>query len=383
MPRLAPKISARTWGTKSAVAEQSRRGTTSLIPDTNESNNPGQGRGGMNWEEQVVLVTGGTGSFGRYFTKIMLREMKPKRLIVFSRDEVKQMEMRSQHDERTTPSIRYMIGDVRDEERLRRAMKGVTVVVHAAALKQVPTCECNPFEAVQTNIIGSKNVVEAALDAGVEKAVVISTDKAVNPVSLYGATKLAAEKLFVHANTYSGAGGTRFAAVRYGNVLGSRDSVVPLFAKQRGTGVVTITDARMTRFWITLDQGVRFVIRSLELMHGGEVFVPKIPSMKLAELAKVIAPGCEYRVTGIRSGEKVHEVLLSEDEARHAIEYDGLFVVTPEHSWWKDSPWQKCASLPQGFSYRSDTNPDYMSHERLQQILERELNMSVPAGAVN
>lgn len=335
----------------------------------------------MDWREQVVLVTGGTGSFGRRFTKIMLEEYKPNKVIVFSRDELKQMEMRAIHDDRGDSPVRYFIGDVRDRDRLVRAMKGVTVVVHAAALKQVPACEYNPFEAVQTNILGSKNVIDAALEAGVRRALIVCTDKAVSPTNLYGATKLCAEKLFVHGNAYSGRDGCCFGAARYGNVVGSRGSVVPLFLKQRENGELTITDERMTRFWLTLDQGVRFVIHCIEIMQGGEIFIPKIPSMRLTELAEAIAPGCSRRVTGIRRGEKVHEVLLSEDEARHAREYDEMFVIHPEDQWWHSSHSLDGKPLPDEFSYRSDTNSHWLTRSDLRRILEQEMKITFTVGA--
>jgi UDP-N-acetylglucosamine 4,6-dehydratase/5-epimerase len=250
----------------------------------------------MDWAKQVVLVTGGTGSFGRQFVDIMLRELHPMKLIVFSRDELKQHEMRETGFDH--PSLRYFIGDVRDLERLRRAMHGVDVVVHAAALKQVPACEYNPMEAIKTNIMGSSNVIEAALDTGVKRVLALSTDKAVSPVNLYGATKLAAEKLFVQSNSYAGGSITRFSCVRYGNVVGSRGSVIPIFIKQRQNGKLTITDERMTRFWLTLDQGARFVIRCIEEMQGGEVFVPKIPSTRIVDLARAIAPQAELEGCG-------------------------------------------------------------------------------------
>src|SRR6202161_1785330 len=242
----------------------------------------------MNWSEQVVLVTGGTGSFGKKFVEIMLKEYHPKRLVIFSRDELKQHDMRASGMDH--PSLRYFIGDVRDPARLERAFAGVTVVVHAAALKQVPACEYNPFEAIQTNIMGGRNVIDAAINQGVERILALSTDKAVNPVNLYGATKLCAEKMFVQANAYAGEQQTRFSCARYGNVVGSRGSVIPVFAEQRQRGRITVTDPRMTRFWLTLEQGVRFVVRCIEEMQGGEIFVPKIPSMKLSEMARVVAP---------------------------------------------------------------------------------------------
>ena len=322
----------------------------------------------MNWTEQVVLVTGGTGSFGRKFVEIMLREYRPAKLIVFSRDELKQHEMRAAGLD--DPSLRYFLGDVRDQQRLERAFSGVSVVVHAAALKQVPACEYNPFEAIQTNINGGKNVIEAAINCGVRRIVALSTDKAVNPINLYGATKLCAEKMFVQANAYAGAQDTRFSCARYGNVVGSRGSVIPIFMEQRARGRVTITDPRMTRFWITLDQGVRFVIRSVEQMHGGEIFVPKIPSMKLLDMAQAIAPDCQVDCVGIRPGEKLHEVLLSEDEARNAIERDDMFVIPPAQSWWRKENWKGNASLPEGFRYTSDSNSQWLTSEDLYELVE-------------
>src|SRR5271163_4489032 len=279
----------------------------------------------MNWSEQVVLVTGGTGSFGRTFVELMLREYRPQKLIIFSRDELKQHDMRAAGLD--DPSLRYFIGDVRDMQRLERAFSGVTVVVHGAALKQVPACEYNPFEAIQTNIMGGRNVIDAAINQGVRRTLALSTDKAVNPINLYGATKLCAEKMFVQANAYAGAQDTRFACARYGNVVGSRGSVIPVFIEQRRRGKITITDPRMTRFWLTLEQGVKFVIRCLEQMHGGEIFVPKIPSMRLADLAETIAPGCAVEYIGIRPGEKLHEVLVSEDESRQTLETEDMFVI--------------------------------------------------------
>jgi UDP-N-acetylglucosamine 4,6-dehydratase len=308
----------------------------------------------MNWHDQVVLVTGGTGSFGRRFVEVMMEAFGPKKIIIFSRDELKQHEMQARGLDQA--SIRYFIGDVRDRERLLRAMHGVDVVVHAAALKQVPACEYNPMEAVKTNIVGTSNVVEAALDAGVKKVMALSTDKAVNPVNLYGATKLAAEKLTVQSNSYAAGTATRYSCVRYGNVVGSRGSVVPTFLKQRDTGKLTITDERMTRFWLSIDQGVRFVIECIERMQGGEVFVPKIPSMKVLDLAKAIAPGARINSIGIRPGEKLHEVLVSEDEARNTVEGEGMFVVKPAQTPWERALQYKGRPLPDGFRYSSDSN---------------------------
>ena len=322
----------------------------------------------MNWSEQVVLVTGGTGSFGRKFVEIMLKEYGPRKLIIFSRDELKQHEMRSSGLD--GPSLRYFLGDVRDQQRLERAFAGVTVVVHAAALKQVPACEYNPFEAIQTNINGGKNVIEAAINRGVRRVAALSTDKAVNPINLYGATKLCAEKMFVQANAYAGAQDTRFSCVRYGNVVGSRGSVVPIFMEQRKRGKITLTDPRMTRFWITLDQGVRFVIRSLEQMYGGEIFIPKIPSMKLLDMAHAVAPDCQIECIGIRPGEKLHEVLLSEDEARNAVETDDMFVIQPAQSWWKKDQWKDAIQPAEGFRYASDSNTDWLTPSALYDIVE-------------
>jgi Predicted nucleoside-diphosphate sugar epimerases len=322
----------------------------------------------MDWHNVTVLITGGTGSFGKKFTEIMLRDYHPKKLIIFSRDELKQHEMRMSGFDH--PGLRYFIGDVRDVDRLRRAMNGVDIVVHAAALKQVPACEYNPIEAIMTNIMGARNVIEAALDTGVKKVMAISTDKAVNPINLYGATKLCAEKLFIQSNSYSGAYGTRFSCTRYGNVVGSRGSVIPLFLEQRRTGRVTVTDPRMTRFWITLEQGVRFVIRCIEQMHGGEIFVPKIPSMNIMDLVKAIAPDCEVDYIGIRPGEKLHEVLISEDEARHTLDVGNMFVIQPVHPWWRVENWAHGKSLPEGFRYTSDTNSQWLSADELRKLVE-------------
>ncbi len=322
----------------------------------------------MRWQQTVILITGGTGSFGKKFIETALREQRPRKLIVFSRDELKQHEMRT--GEFDHPSLRYFIGDVRDADRLRRAMAGVDVVVHAAALKQVPACEYNPIEAIMTNVMGAKNVIDAALDTGVKKVIALSTDKAVNPVNLYGATKLCAEKLFVQSNSYAGATGTRFSCVRYGNVVGSRGSVIPLFQQQRQQGRITVTDVRMTRFWITLEQGVQFVMRCIERMHGGEVFVPKIPSMTIQDLVSAVAPGCEISEIGIRPGEKLHEVLISEDEARHALELDDMFVVQPVHPWWSGDNWPDGRPLPDGFRYGSDSNPQWLKVDDLRSMVE-------------
>jgi len=325
----------------------------------------------LNWSESVVLITGGSGSFGKKFTEIMLRKYHPRKLIIFSRDELKQHEMRQMYDDTLPAStIRYFIGDVRDKDRLRRAMQGVDLVIHAAALKQVPSCEYNPFEAVKTNILGAEHVIDAAIDCGVKKVMAISTDKAVNPINLYGATKLCAEKMFVQSNAYSGSHGPRFACCRYGNVVGSRGSVVPVFLDRAKTGVIPVTDPRMTRFWITLEQGVEFVIKCTEMMHGGEIFVPKIPSMNIMDLARAVAPDCEIQYVGIRPGEKLHEVLVSEDEARHTVEMDDMYIIQPLHPWWRVENWHNARPLPEGFRYTSDTNTRWLSIKELRNWIQ-------------
>jgi UDP-N-acetylglucosamine 4,6-dehydratase/5-epimerase len=333
----------------------------------------------MKWSKQVVLVTGGTGSFGKKFVEIMLREYHPKKLVILSRDELKQHDMRAAGFDH--PSLCYLIGDVRDAGRLERALAGVTVVVHAAALKQVPACEYNPFEAIQTNIMGGRNVIDAAINQGVRRILALSTDKAVNPINLYGATKLCAEKMFVQANAYAGTKDARFACARYGNVVGSRGGVIPVFLEQRKRGKVTITDPRMTRFWITLEQGVRFVIRCLEEMQGGEIFVPKIPSMRMMDVAECIAAGCEIETIGIRPGEKLHEALVSEDEARNTVEVEGMYVIQPRHPWWNGENLVNGRALPDGFRYASDTNSDWLTNEQLQELIvsSETDNSAVPA----
>lgn len=324
----------------------------------------------MTWNDKVILVTGGTGSFGKKFLEIVLRDYHPKKIIVFSRDELKQHDMRQKFPDTGDSPVRYFLGDIRDQERLRRAFRGVDVVVHAAALKQVPACEYNPFEAIKTNVLGAQNIIEACIDCGVSQAMAVSTDKAVNPVNLYGATKLCMEKIFVQANSYSGATGTRFSCVRYGNVLGSRGSVIPLFMEQRKTGRVTVTDPRMTRFWITLDQVVHFVLRCLERMRGGEVFVPQIPTMRLGDLAEALAPGCEVENIGIRPGEKLHEILVSADEARNGYEFDGMYVLEPAHPWWQVHLPEGAQHLPEGFTFSSDTAPNLLSAAQLRELTE-------------
>jgi UDP-N-acetylglucosamine 4,6-dehydratase len=322
----------------------------------------------MDWNKKSVLVTGGTGSFGRKFAEILLNDYQPAKLIIFSRDELKQHEMRESGLDQE--NLRYFIGDVRDQLRLRRAMNGVEIVVHAAALKQVPACEYNPIEAIMTNIMGGRNVIEAALDTDVERVMSLSTDKAVNPINLYGATKLAAEKLFIQSNAYAGGRGTRFSSVRYGNVLGSRGSVVPVFRRQKKQGKITITDERMTRFWLTIEEGVRFTIRCIEQMQGGEVFIPKIPTMKTIDLAEAIAPKAEREIIGIRPGEKLHEVLISENEARHTLELDDMYVVEPPGALWFGHGWrEKGKPLEEGFRYSSDATDNRLTVEQIQKMV--------------
>jgi len=318
-------------------------------------------------DNKVILITGGTGSFGKKCTEIILNNYKPKRLIIFSRDELKQYEMKQVFNEKDYPCMRYFIGDIRDKDRLYRAFHGVDYIIHAAALKQVPALEYNPFEGIETNIIGAQNIIDAAIDREVKKVIFISTDKAVNPINLYGATKLCAEKLFVAGNSYAG-GTTKFSVVRYGNVVGSRGSVIPLFLKYKQTGKLPITDFRMTRFWITLEQGVNFTLSCLEKMHGGEIFVPKIPSMKIVDLAKAICPKCKLETNGIRPGEKINEVLISKDESRRAIDMGSFFVIKPNFPFWKIENW-KGNSLPEDYEYRSDTNEKWLSVEELQNMI--------------
>lgn len=325
----------------------------------------------MSLEGKIILITGGTGSFGQKFTETVLRDHNPDTIRIFSRGELLQQEMRMKfHDD---PRLRFFIGDVRDRERIDRAIFGADIVVHAAALKQVPTCEYNPIEAVKTNIDGTINIINSAIDQGIEKAIAISSDKAVHPVNLYGATKMVMERLFIQANVYSGKRNTRFSCTRYGNVIGSRGSVVPLFLEQRKTGVITITDKRMTRFWLTLGQGVNFVIECLERMQGGEVFVPKIPSTRITDLAEAIAPEAKTIVTGIRPGEKLHEILITEDEARHAKEFDKYFVVEPEHPFWDGNSYKDSNPLPSGFTYTSNNNDQWLMGDSLKNTLEDAL----------
>jgi UDP-N-acetylglucosamine 4,6-dehydratase len=316
----------------------------------------------------TILLTGGTGSFGNAFVRRVTEQWPTAVIRVYSRDELKQSEMQATFGDR---QLRWLIGDVRDRGRMTRAAQGADLIVHAAAMKQVPACEYNPFEAVRTNVLGAQHVVDSAIDARVPKVVNLSTDKAVNPVNLYGATKLAAEKLVVQGNAYAAQSSTRLSCVRYGNVVGSRGSVVPLFRKQKEEGRITITDERMTRFWITLDQAIDLVFYALDHMVGGEVFIPKIPSMRVTDLADAMAPGVPREVIGIRPGEKLHELLLTSDESRHAVDADDVYVILPEHPWWADNPrWVEGKPLADGFVYSSETNDWWLGPDDLGALLQ-------------
>ena len=321
---------------------------------------------------KTILITGGTGSFGRKFVSIVLKDHAPKKLIVFSRDELKQFEMHEDFNPKKFPSIRYFLGDIRDRDRLYRALSDVDVVIHAAALKQVPAAEYNPFEFVKTNVIGTQNLIDAAIDCGVERVIGLSTDKAANPINLYGATKLCADKLFISGNAYTGTKRTRFSVVRYGNVVGSRGSVIPFFQKKMAEGIIPITDPKMTRFFITLEQGVRFVLKAIKRISGGELYVPKIPSMRIADLAKAIAPDCEHEIIGIRPGEKVHELMIGKDDARRTLEFDDHYVIEPvQQDWWdaENPPTMNSGKrCPDGFEYTSDKNDRWLTIPDLRKL---------------
>ena len=320
--------------------------------------------------DKNILITGGTGSFGKKATEIILKKYEPRRLIIFSRDELKQFEMSQIYPMSENECIRYFIGDVRDKERLYRAFQGVDFVIHAAALKQVPAAEYNPFEAVKTNIIGAQNLINVAIDQGVKKVIALSTDKAANPINLYGATKLCADKLFIAGNAYVGREHTVFSVVRYGNVVGSRGSVIPFFLKEKENGVLPITDPRMTRFWITLEQGVEFVLRCLEYMCGGELFVPKIPSMNIMDLAKAIAPECETKIVGIRPGEKIHELMITLDDARNTLEFDDFYVIEPNFKFWtRRCSWDGGRRVPDDFQYHSGNNPWRLTVDEMREMI--------------
>ena len=326
----------------------------------------------MDLNNAQILITGGTGSFGKKCTETILNSYKPKRLVIFSRDELKQFEMQQVFDTSKYPCMRYFIGDVRDKDRLHRAFQGIDYVIHAAALKQVPAAEYNPFEAVKTNILGAENIIDVAIDMGVKRVMALSTDKAANPINLYGATKLCSDKLFIAGNAYAGWGNTKFSVVRYGNVLGSRGSVIPFFKKMKETGTLPITDPRMTRFWITLEQGVKFVLKCLDIMQGGELFVPKVPSMKIVDLAKAIAPECKHEIVGIRPGEKLHEVLITRDDARHTLEFKDFYIIEPEFRWWSAEVHVSNGGKPveENFKYASNTNNKWLTEEELKEMMK-------------
>lgn len=319
-----------------------------------------------------ILITGGTGSFGTKCTEVILKRYKPNKLIIFSRDELKQFEMEQVFSVQKYPCMRYFIGDVRDKERLHRAFQGVDYIIHAAALKQVPAAEYNPFEAVKTNILGAQNVINVAIDQKVKKVVALSTDKAANPINLYGATKLCSDKLFIAGNSYVGPDDTTFSVVRYGNVVGSRGSVIPFFMKQKKNGELPITDPRMTRFWITLEQGVDFVLQCLERMVGGELFVPKIPSMNIMDLAKAICPECKTKVIGIRPGEKLHEVMIPIDDVMHTVEFDKYYVIKSRFRYF-DRRFREdgCKTVAEDFEYNSGTNSEWLTIEQLQEMIKK------------
>ncbi|MBQ9871113.1 MAG: UDP-N-acetylglucosamine 4,6-dehydratase (inverting) [Eubacterium sp.] len=325
---------------------------------------------------KTILITGGTGSFGHHFVEYALKHYKPKKLIIYSRDEFKQFQMQNRFKE-YYDVLRFFIGDVRDKERLQRAMNGVDYVIHAAALKQVPACEYNPIEAIKTNVNGACNVIDASLDAGVEKVVALSTDKAVNPINLYGGTKLVSDKLFTAANAYSGENGTIFSVVRYGNVAGSRGSVIPFFQDiiDRGGTSLPITDYRMTRFWISLEQGVELVIKALGEARGGETFISKIPSFKITDLAQAMLPGCDMPEVGIREGEKLHEIMVTREDSIHTYEYDKHFIIFPHYDWWDDGrliPGGKI--VRQEFEYSSGENNEWLSVDDLKKRLLTDLD---------
>tara|TARA_B100000686_G_C16803036_1_gene987597 strand:+ start:4904 stop:5893 length:990 start_codon:yes stop_codon:yes gene_type:complete len=320
------------------------------------------------FNDKSILVTGATGSFGQRFVSRLLEEHNPSRVVIFSRDELKQFEMQQKLQ---SSKLRYFLGDVRDKSRLHRAFQGVEIVIHAAAMKQVPASEYNPMEAVKTNIIGAENVINVAIDQKIEKVLALSTDKASNPANLYGATKLCADKLFTAANVLSGFSKTKFSVVRYGNVINSRGSIVPFLKNQKKSGIVTLTDERMTRFWITLDQGVDFVAQCLSRMKGGEIFIPKIPSMSVVDVIKAIAPDCKVEIIGIRPGEKIHETMITSDDAISTIEFDNYYVIIPstEHKDLEKYKNKKFKFVEPGFSYSSDNNSDWLTIEQFNELV--------------
>jgi UDP-N-acetylglucosamine 4,6-dehydratase/5-epimerase len=317
-----------------------------------------------------ILITGGTGSFGRKCTEVIFRDYTPNKVVIFSRDELKQYEMGLIFPYEKYPCMRYFVGDVRDKERLYRAFHGIDYIIHAAALKQVPTLEYNPFEAVKTNVLGAQNVINVAIDQQVKRVIALSTDKAANPINLYGATKLCSDKLFIAGNAYVGRDQTTFSVVRYGNVVGSRGSVIPFFLERKKTGVLPITDPRMTRFWITLEQGAQFVLRCLARMVGGELFVPKIPSMNIMDLAKAVCPECRTETVGIRPGEKLHEIMVSQDDARNTLEFDDFYVIKPMFRFFERRFNENGSRpVPENFEYNSGTNPWWLTVAELRAMI--------------
>lgn len=325
----------------------------------------------MTFQGKNILITGGTGSFGKKFIEYIMEHDCPSKIIVFSRDEMKQFLMHEDYKNKDKGNIlKFVIGDVRDKERLDLACKGIDYIIHTAAMKIVPSAEENPSEAIRTNILGAMNIIEIALRNNVQKIIALSTDKACNPINLYGATKLCSDKLFISANSHSSTRGTLFSVVRYGNVVGSRGSVIPFFLEKKKEGVIPITDEKMTRFWITLENGVKFVIKSLEKMRGGELFVPKIPSMKIVDLAKVIAPECRIDYIGIRPGEKLHEVMISSDDARNTLEFEDCYIIKPDFKWWDNNNYLEGKRVPEGFFYNSNTNPNFLSMEEMKELIK-------------
>jgi len=331
------------------------------------------------FDNKTILITGGTGSFGKKFIETVLWKNQPKKVIVYSRDELKQFEMQHAWPDNGKIPIRYFIGDVRDLPRLERAMEGVNIVIHAAALKQVPATEYNPFEAVKTNVLGAQNVIDASFSSGVEKVIALSTDKAAAPINLYGATKLTSDKLFITANNYRGNHDIKFSVVRYGNVMGSRGSVIPFFKKKKETGTLPITDPKMTRFNITLDEGVKFVLDNLRRMWGGELFVPKIPSYRITDVANAIAPEVKHEIVGIRPGEKLHEEMITASDALNTIEFDGYYVIVPSIQIWSKTEFIKNSNdkvgrtCQEGFSYNSGTNSQFLTVDELKKLIKENV----------
>lgn len=328
----------------------------------------------MVFQGKNILITGGTGSFGKKFIEYVLEHDCPNKIVIFSRDEMKQFLMNEDYKGKDKREVlKFVIGDVRDKERLDLACKGMDYILHTAAMKIVPSAEENPSEAIKTNVLGAMNIIEIALKNNIQRVIALSTDKACNPINLYGATKLCSDKLFISANSHSFSRGTLFSVVRYGNVIGSRGSVIPFFLEKKKKGVIPITDEKMTRFWITLEQGVKLVIKGFETMRGGELFVPKIPSMKIVDLVKVIAPECKTEYIGIRPGEKLHEVMISTDDARNTIELENYYIIKPDFKWWDGNNYLEGKPVAEGFSYNSNTNPRFLNIEEMKELIKEFL----------